>query len=100
MSGIDTIWPAEPASPAPTAGNSVNSSNFTVELLTQVEIQVLAFQESDVYDIHMAQYTGSRLFRNYLSLNTCLWIQAGGENTYSALRDFLTPRLIALFKIW
>jgi len=70
-----------------------------VELLTQLEILVLAFQESGVYDIHSARCTGARLFRNQTSRNDCVWIQAGGENMYSALRGRLPARLIALFKI-
>jgi len=35
-----------------------------VELLTQLEIPVLAFQEQGVYDIHRARCTGARLFCN------------------------------------
>jgi len=70
-----------------------------VELLTQLEIPVLAFQESGVYDIHRARCTGARLFRNQTSRNDCLWIQAGGENMYGALRGRPAERLIALFKI-
>jgi len=70
-----------------------------VELLTQLEIPVVAFQESGVYDIYWARYTGARLFRNLTSWNDCVGIQAGGENMYGALRGRLPSRLIALFKI-
>jgi len=70
-----------------------------VELLTQLEILVLAFQESGVYDIHSARCTGTRLFRNQTSRKDCVWIQAGGENMYGALRGRLPAWLIALFKI-
>ena len=70
-----------------------------MELLTQLEIPVLAFQESGVYDIHRAEYTGARLFRNQTSPNDCLWIQAGGENMSGALRGHLPARLLALLKI-
>jgi len=35
-----------------------------VELLTQVEVPVLAFQETDVYDIHWARCTGTQRFPN------------------------------------
>jgi len=51
-----------------------------VELLTQLEIPVLAFQESGVHDIHRARCTGARLFRNQTSRNDCVSIQAGREN--------------------
>jgi len=64
-----------------------------------LEIPVLAFQESGVYDIHRARCTGARLFRNQTSRNDCVWIQAGGDNMYGALRAHLPARLIALFKI-
>ena len=70
-----------------------------VELLTQLEIPVLAFQESGVYDMHKARCTGTRLFRNQAIRNDCIWIQAADEHTYSALRGRLPARLIALFKI-
>ena len=70
-----------------------------MEQLTQLEIPVLAFQESGVYDINRAQCTSARLFRNLTSRNDCVWIQAGGENMYGALRGRLPARLIALFKI-
>ena len=70
-----------------------------MELLTQLEILVLAFQESGVYDIHRARYTGARLFCNQTSQNDCVWVQARGENMYGALRGRLPARLIALFKI-
>jgi len=64
-----------------------------------MEIPVLAFQESGVYDIHRAPCTGARLFRNQTSRNDCVWIQARGENMYGALRGRIRARLIALFKI-
>jgi len=70
-----------------------------VELLTQLEIPVLAFQESGVYNMYSARCTGARLFRNQTSQNDCVWIQAGGQNMYGALRGRLPARVIALFKI-
>jgi len=70
-----------------------------VEPLTQLEILVLAFQESGVYNIHRARCTGARLFGNQTSRNNCIWIPAGGENMYGALRGRLLARLIALCKI-
>ena len=38
--------------------------SLPVELLTQLEIPVLAFQEADVYEIHRARSTGALHFRN------------------------------------
>jgi len=70
-----------------------------VELLTQLDILVLAFQQSGVYDIHRARRTGARLFPNQTSRNDCVWIPAGGENTYGALKGRLPARVKALFKI-
>ena len=70
-----------------------------VELLTQLEIPVLAFQETNVYDIHRARSTGTRLFRNQASRNDWVWVQMGGEQMYGALRGRLPGKLLALFKI-
>jgi len=70
-----------------------------VELVTQLEIPVLAFQQSGVYDIHRARCTGARLLCNQTSRNHCVWIMAVRENMDSALRGCLPARLIALFKI-
>jgi len=39
--------------------------SLPVELLTQLEIPVVAFHETDVYDIHCARYTGALHFRNH-----------------------------------
>jgi len=70
-----------------------------VELLTQLVIPVLAFQESSVYHIYRVRCTGARLFRNQTSRKDCVWIQPGGENMYGVLRGHLPATLIALFKI-
>ena len=67
--------------------------------MTTLEIRVLAFQESDVYDIHRARYPGTRLYRNQASRNDCVWIQVGGEQMYGALRGSLPAKLLVLFKI-
>jgi len=70
-----------------------------VELLTQLEIPVLAFQETDVYDIHWARCTGTDRFRNQESRNDWVWVQAGSEEMYRVLRGRLTAKRVALFKI-
>ena len=70
-----------------------------VELLTQLEIPVLAFQECDVYDIHRARCTGALHFRNQGIRNDWVWVQAGTEEMYGALRGRLPAKLVALFKI-
>jgi len=79
--------------------NAVILRALPVELLTQLEIPVLAFQEFGVCDIHWARCTGARLFRNQPSQNDCVWIEAGGENMYGALRGRPPARPIGLFKI-
>ena len=73
--------------------------SLPVELMTTLEIPVIVFQETDVYDIHRARCTGTRLFRNQASSNDCVWIQVGGEQMYGALRGHLPAKLLALFKI-
>jgi len=73
--------------------------SLPVELLTQLEIPVVAFQESDVYDIHHARCTGTLHFRNQGSRNDWVWVLAGSEEMYGALRGRLPAKVVALFKI-
>jgi len=73
--------------------------SLTVELLTELEIPVLAFQEADVYEIHRARSTGDLHFRNQGSHNDWVWVQAGTEEMYGALRGRLLAKLVALLKI-
>ena len=70
-----------------------------VELLTQLEIPVLAFQETNVYDIYGVCSTGTRLVRNKASRNDWVWVQMGGEQMYGALWGRLPGKLRARFKI-
>jgi len=48
--------------------------SLLVELLTQLEIPVVAFEESDVYNIHHAQCTGALHFRHHGSRNDWVWV--------------------------
>ena len=70
-----------------------------VELQTQLEIPVLAFQECDVYDIHRARCTGALHFRNQGIRNDWVWVHVGTEEMYGALWGCLPATLVALFKI-
>jgi len=72
--------------------------SLPVELLTQLEIPVLAFQEADVYEMHRARSTGDLHFRNQGSRNDWVWVQAGTEEMYGALRGLLPAKLVALLK--
>ena len=60
---------------------------------------VLAFQEADVYKIHLARSTSDLHFRNQGSRNDWVWVETGREERYGALRGRLPANLIALFKI-
>jgi len=73
--------------------------SLLVERRTQLKIPVVAFQERDVYDIHCARCTGALHFRNQGSRNDWVWVQAGSEEMYGALRGCLPAKLVALFKI-
>jgi len=73
--------------------------SLAVELLTQLEIPVLAFQETEIYDIHRARCMGALNFRNHGSRNDWVWVWAKTEDMYGALRGGLPAKLIALFKI-
>jgi len=70
-----------------------------VELLTQREIAVLAFQETDVYDIYRARFSGTHRFRNQESQNDWVWVKAGSEVMYGTLRGGHPAKLVALFEI-
>ena len=75
--------------------------SLPIELLTQLEVPVLTFtfQEADVYEIHRARSTGTLHFGNQGSRNDWVWVQAGTEEMYGALRGRLPAKLIALLKI-
>jgi len=73
--------------------------SLPVELLTQLEIPVLAFQETEIFDIHRAQYTGALNFRNHGSRNDWVSLGAGTEDMYGGLQGRLPAKLVALFKI-
>jgi len=44
-------------------------NSLPVELLTQLEIPVLAFQETEIYHMDRARYTGALPFRTHSSRN-------------------------------
>ena len=72
--------------------------SLPVKLLTQLEIPVLAFQETEIYDIHCPRCTGALNFRNHGSRNDWVWVRAGTEDMDGALRGRLPAKLVALFK--
>jgi len=65
--------------------------SLPVELLTQLEIPVLAFKETEIYDIHRARCTGALNFRNHGSCNFWVWVRAGTEDMYGALGAIFQP---------
>jgi len=73
--------------------------SLRLELLTQLEIPLVAFQESNLYDIHRARCTGALHFRHQGSRNDWVQVQAGSGEIYGALRWRLPGKLMALFKI-
>jgi len=73
--------------------------SLPLELLTQLEIPVLEFQETEIYDMHRAQCTGACNFMNHGSRNDWVWVRAGTEDIYGGLRGRLPAKLVALFKI-
>ena len=62
-------------------------------------MQVLTFQEADVYEIHRARSMGTLHFRNQGSRNDWVWVQAGTEEMYGGLRGRLPAKLVAHLKI-
>lgn len=74
-------------------------NRMRVEQFNQLQIPVLAFQETDVYDVHHARTTGKRSFRNGASRNDWVWVAVGTTDEYGALRGKLPGKLQGLFKI-
>jgi len=60
--------------------------SLPVELVTPLEIPVLAFQEANVYQIHGARSTGNLDVSNQGRRNDWVWVQAGTEEIYGALK--------------
>ena len=73
--------------------------SLPVEQFTHLGIPVPDFQDTDVFQIHRARCTGTKAFRNGGPRNDCVWVQAGGEESYGYLRGRVVARLFALFKI-
>ena len=73
--------------------------SLPIEILIQLEVPVPALQGTDVYNINRAQCTGALDFRNLGSRKDWVWVQAGDEEMYGALRGGLLAKLLALFKI-
>ncbi|CAZ80618.1 unnamed protein product [Tuber melanosporum] len=69
------------------------------ERFTMLEIPVLDFQETDVFQIHRVRCTGKLSFRNTGARNDWVWIQVGGLDLYGDLRGRTVARLLGLFKI-
>jgi len=61
--------------------------SLPLELLTQLEIPVLAFQETERYDIYRARCTGALNFRNHGSRNDLVWVRAGMDVTGAPYRE-------------
>ena len=70
-----------------------------VEQFGQLEIPMLTFQETDLYELHRARTTGKRSFRNGTSRNDWVWVAVGSSSEVGALRGKLPGRLRGLFKL-
>jgi len=73
--------------------------SLPIKLLSQLEVPVLTFQEADVHEIHRARSTGTLHFSTPGSRHDWVWVQAGTEEMYGALRGHLPAKLVALLKI-
>jgi len=91
-------WDNLPTEPQLPEDHAILES-LPVELQTHLKIPVVAFQESDLYDLHHVRCTGALHFRNQGSQNDWVWAQDGSEEMYGALRGRLPAKLVGLFKI-
>jgi len=73
--------------------------SLPVELLTQLEIPVLAFQDTEIDNIHRARCMGALNIWDHGSRNDWVCMRAGTEDLYGPLRDRLPAKLVALCKI-
>ena len=73
--------------------------SLPVELLTQIEFPIPAFQETNIYDIQRERCTGAPDFKNQGCRNNWVWVKAGDEEMYGAQSGRLPAKLRALFKI-
>ena len=64
-----------------------------------MEIPVTVFQESEVFDIYHVRCTRALHFTNQGSRNDWVWVRAGTEEMYGALRGHLPAKLVTLIKI-
>ena len=69
------------------------------EQFTQPEIPFPDFQETNIFQIYRARYTGRKSFRNSGVRNDWIWIQAGGLDMYGELHKRAVARLVGLFII-
>jgi len=77
----------------------VTLRSLAIELLTQLEVPVLTFQEADVYETHRGRSTGTLHFRNQGSHNDWVSVQAGTEEMCGALSGCFPAKLVALLKL-
>ena len=70
-----------------------------VEHLDQLEIPVPDFQETNVFQIHRARWSGTKSFRNGGPRKDWVRIQADGLDACGDLRGRSVTRLVGLFKI-
>ena len=80
-------------------GNRERLETMPLERFNQLQIPVLAFQETDVYDIHRARTTGEQSFQNSGSRNDWVWVAYCTSNEYGVLRGKLLVKPRGLFKI-
>ena len=73
--------------------------SLPIEQFTHLEIPVLDFQNTDMFQIHCPRSTGRKAFRKGGSRNNWVWVQAGGKESYGDLQGRVVARLLALFKI-
>ena len=80
-------------------GNHSTLQSLPVQVLTQLEIPVLALQDTDVHEIYCVRSTSALHLRNRRSRKDWIWIQAAMEEMYGALRGRLPAKIVALLTI-
>jgi len=73
--------------------------SYPREQFLQLQVPVLKFQETDLYTIHHLRCTLKWPFRGGVDRNDWVWVAAGNEKEFGALRGRLPGQLRCLFQL-
>jgi hypothetical protein len=72
---------------------------YSEEIVSQLEVPVLKFQETNLNTVHHIRCNLKKPFQGGSPRNDLVWIVAGNEEEFGALRRRLPGQLQCLFKL-